>query len=316
MPWPAVINTFSIGLDLGLAFGAAIITGEQEVSLKGSLSTLSVVNTATNTAVIKVGLPAELKVTLSYPLEGKAPVVTLYNTPTTSTTLIIGMPGFLSDSFETAAVTPPSGWAKTGVSQEGFTFTYKGPDKQAWNQTLEIIIANVVSNPGLTGDAKGLVTAKMDGVTSTRTSNTSLNASPAKLQLTPLQFAAAIGWKVVLGTNVNFKIKQGPQNGSANVTTPPSGFEALPPGSETSTVVTDPQGIDWLVGFKFQIQDNQPVMLAAWQQYDSPTVPNKTYFPSGVYPLSDSPQQISISYRNVSSAANPVLTITATLQSD
>jgi hypothetical protein len=311
LPLPAVINTLSIGLDLGLALGAALITGEQDVSITSSLTTIAVINTATNTAVMKVGVPATLKVTLLYPFQGKAPTVILHS----GTTLSIVMPAFLSESLATAKVVPPSGWEYTEASQGALAFAYKGPNNQAWNTNLVFMIENVVSNPGLSGDAKGLVKAAMEGITSTRSSRTSVNASPASLQLTPLQFTAAIDWSIDLGTAAGFSIKQGPKTGTAVVTTPPSGFQTLPPGSETPTIVTDPGGIGWLVGYKFQIQNNQPAMLAAWQQYDSPAIPNKTYFPRGPFPLSDKPTSISIYYKGLD-APDPLLTITATLQPD
>ena len=311
LPLPSVINTLSVGLDLGLAFGAAIITGEQEVSITSSLATVAVINTATNIAVMKAGLPANLKVTLFYPFQGKAPTVILQ----TGTTLSMGMPAFLSDSLATAAVVPPSGWEYKGASQGAFAFAYKGPNNQAWNTNLVFMIENVVSNAGVSGDMKGLVKATMDGITSTRGPNTSVPATPAALELTPLVFTATISWKVVIGTNTSFKIKQGPSSGNGEATTPPSSFQTLPPESGTPTIVTDPQGIDWLVGYKFLIQDNQPFMQAAWQQDGSPPTP-KFFYASGLYQLSGSPTTISIYYKNVNSATNPELTITATLQSD
>jgi hypothetical protein len=312
LPWPAVMNTLSIGLDVGLALGAATITGEQEVSTKGSLTTIAVVNTATNKAIMKVGVPATLRVTLFYPFQGKAPTVILH----TGTTLSITMPAFLSDSLAAATVVPPSGWNYTGTAKGALAFAYKGPNNQAWNTNLAFMIENVVSNPGNSGDTTGLVKAKMDNITSTRGPNTSVPATPpASLELTPLIFTANISWQVVAGTNASFKISQ-PSSGNGVATTPPSGFQTLPPGSATPTIVTDPQGVAWLVGYKFQIQDNEPVMLAAWLQDGSPAIQNKTYFPTGLYPISNSPQEISISYKNVNSSANPKLTITATLLPD
>jgi hypothetical protein len=311
LPLPSIINTLSIGLDLGLAFGAAVITGEQEVSTKSSLTTLAVINTATNKAVMKVGVSTNLKVTLFYPFQGKAPTVILQ----TGTTLSMGVPAFLSDSLATATVVPPSGWVYTGASQGALAFAYKGPDNQAWNTNLGFMIENVVSNAGVSNETKGAVKATMDGITSTRGPNTSVHASPATLLLTPLQFTAAISWKVVLGTNTNFKIKQGPSSGNGDAITPPSTFQTLPLGSGTPTIITDPQGIDWLVGYKFLIQDNQPFMQAAWQQDGSPPT-QKFFFATGLYQLSGSPTTIPIYYKNVTSAANPELTIIATLLSD
>lgn len=311
LPLPSVINTLSIGLDLGLAFGAALITGEQDVSITSSLATLAVVNTATNKAIMKVGVSTNLKVTLFYPFMGKAPTVVLLN----GTTLSIAMPAFLSESLATATVVPPSGWVYTGASQGALAFAYKGPANQAWNTNLGFLIENVESNPGVNVETKGAVKATMDGITSTRGPNTSVHASPATLLLTPLEFTAAISWKVVLGTNTDFKITQGPSSGNGTATTPPSTFQTLPPGVATPTIVTDPQGLAWLVGYKFVIQDNEPFMQAVWQQEGSPPTP-KSYYATGLYPLSSSPTTISIYYKNVSSAAYPQLTIIATLESD
>ncbi|MEL7039105.1 MAG: hypothetical protein AAFO04_26375 [Cyanobacteria bacterium J06592_8] len=87
LPWPAVINTLSVSLlGPGLGAGASIITGSQDVTLKASLTSLSVINLATNTAVMKVGEPATLKVTLYYPYAGGGPVIILNNNGTTITT--------------------------------------------------------------------------------------------------------------------------------------------------------------------------------------------------------------------------------------
>jgi hypothetical protein len=311
LPLPSLINIVSVGLDLGLELGIATITGKQEVSIQAALSTLSVVNTATHTPVMKIGQPADLKVGLSYPYQGKAPVITLQNNSTTTTTLDIGMPSFLSDSLETATIETPSGWKKTGVSKDTYTFTYTGPDNQAWDTDLEFTISGVVSNTGISKDQKGFVTAKMTGTSSTRKVNLPVIPSPAVLELTPLIFNASIDWSVVVDTSSGFSI-QGEQSGTADVQTPPSAVLPLPPGA-TPTVITDPQGDKWNVEYKFLIQDNKPYMLAAWQKVDSLPIPNKTYFASGSYPLSSSPTEISINYKNIKSTTN-LLTITATLK--
>jgi hypothetical protein len=310
LPIPSVINTLSIGLDLGLAFGAAKITGSQEVSITSSLATVAVVNTATNTAVMKAGKLATLKVTLFYPYQGKAPTVILQ----TGTTLSMGMPGFLSDSLATATVVPPSGWEYKGASQGAFAFAYKGPSNQAWNTNLVFMIENVVSNPGLS-EAKGAVKAMMDGITSTRGPNTSVPASPASLVLTPLIFTAVIDWNVFIGTNTSYKVTQGPSSGNGDATTPPSSFQTLPLGSGTPTIVTDPQGIKWLVGYKFVTQGTDPFMQAAWQQDGSPPTKN-FYYATGLYPITESPQEMSIYYKNLINPAYPKLIITASLLPD
>lgn len=313
LPWPSVINTVSIGLDLGLELGIGIITGEQEVTLQTALPTLSVVNTATNTAVMTIGQSTDLKVGLSYPYQGEAPVIILQNNAATTTTLNIGMPGFLSDSLETAIVETPSGWEKTGVSNDSYIFTYTGPDNQAWDTNLEFEISNVVSNTGISQGQTGFVTARMAGTISTRKVNFPVIPSPAALQLTPLIFNASIDWSVVVDTSSGYSI-QGEASGTADAQTPPSGAVTLPPES-TPTVITDPQGDQWHVEYKFQIHDdNKPYMLAAWQKVGSPPISNKTYFASGSYPLSSSPTEISINYKNIKSPTN-LLTITATLNS-
>jgi hypothetical protein len=309
---PPVVNTLSIGIDLGLAVGKAIITGEQDVSIKGSMTTLSVINTATNTPDMVVSQSAELKVTLSYPYMGKEPLVILNNNNTTTTNLTIGMPAFLSDSVETATVEPPAGWEKTGASNGAFQFAYTGPDNQAWNTKLEFTISNIVSNSGLSGSQYGLVTASMTGTTSSRSFKIPVKSIPASLQLNNLQFTAALDWKVV--TNADFTI-QGQTSGNGDVVTPPMSFQPLPPGSESPTIITDPSGIEWLVGYKFQIDsNNQPNMQAVWQQKGCMPLANKYTFASGLYSLK-SPQEITLNYKNLNGSPT-LLTIDATLESD
>ena len=292
IPWPSVINSVSLGLGVGLGAGAAVITGSQDVSIRQSNMSLFVSNpdSVDNSAVMKIGQPTTLKVTLTHPSSGKTPIFDLKQN---ETTLSLVMPNFLLDSLTTATVTPPANWESTGTSGGGFNFQYTGTSG-SWTDDLEFTISNLESNSNITSGQTGFVQAQMKDITRNSGFPSIPGFATASLELTSLIFNASIDWGVTLGTG--FKAEGSTQEKNITIETPPQKFQTLPYG-QTPTVITETSsGRQWNVGFKFQINSSQePAIVIAWQEVENPPV-RPHYFATGQTPVTTTKTSISIGY--------------------
>jgi len=311
--WPKVLNNLSIGGDIGIALGAAKVTGSQTVSIKSSLPTISIINTSTDTNYIYATESTELKLTYYYPYADNIPVTILNNNSDKTTTLTVSMPSFILDSLSGATVSVPNDWELSDVSDGAFLFTYTGADNQELDTNLEFTFSGIVSNSGISSSENGFVIAKMENKSTTRNFNIPSDAKDV-LHLRMSEYTIDIDWNVTVDTANGYTVT-GATSGTLTTTETSGGFIALTSNDET-TIITDQNGIQWYVGYKLKVDDsNEPSMLAAWQAVGSPQISNVYYFPTGWYPLSNDPTTLSINYKNVTSSTN-LLEINANIASE
>jgi hypothetical protein len=300
------LSVLSFGLELGLDLGIGLLYGSQKTGLVTDLATLSVINKATKTAVVVLGVTADLEVTLTYPQKGAAPTTLLAQNTTTMT---IGMPAYVSGSVDTMSVTvtPPTKWTVQDPSQGSLNLMYIGEDSAAWDENIVISISGVKNNSSAQVQAAAL-TVVMKGAEGTGTLPPHPRPHVASLPLVQQTFSASLSWNV--NHESDFTVT-GDSSGTCTADSPPDIFSPLISTDGTAVTVTDNEGRVWKLGYVFGQTGASPYIQAFWWKDGKPFSP-RNYYASEKVIVKATAATTTANYRDVSGSPNN-LQITATL---